>query len=132
KTVRLATVHFKISRRKGSVSAHGEQTLMPGLALNIIVKNEESNLRRALESVASCVDEIVIVDTGSTDNTVEVARSYGAKVLAFEWSDDFSAARNCAIENTESPWILTLDADEYLLPDDQAKLKKLKQTFSSP
>jgi len=102
------------------------------IALNMIVKNEAKHLGKALQSVADCVDEIVIVDTGSEDNTLQIAESFGAKVIEFDWIDDFAAARNCAIGNSTSDWILTLDADEYLLPEAQLKLKQLKQELTSP
>ena len=68
---------------------------------------------RSLDSVKGCVDEIVVVDTGSTDNTIEVAKSYGAKVFESPWNNDFSTPRNMALENATGDWIIFLDADEY-------------------
>lgn len=87
----------------------------PKLSLCAIVKNEAKNLPRCLNSVKNYVDEIVVVDTGSTDGTPEIALSYGAKVKHFQWCDDFSAARNYAISQASGDWILMLDADEELV-----------------
>ncbi|WP_275425426.1 glycosyltransferase family 2 protein [Bacillus sp. CGMCC 1.16541] len=78
----------------------------------MIVRNEERHLARCLSSVQSIVEEIVIVDTGSTDNTVSIAKSFGAQVFKVAWEHDFSAARNLALSKCTQPWILVLDADE--------------------
>jgi tetratricopeptide (TPR) repeat protein len=86
------------------------------LSVCLITKNEEKNLARALRSVAGVADEIIVADTGSTDKTVEIARSVGATVCAFTWVDDFSAARNYSFEQSRGDWIFWLDADEELLP----------------
>ena len=80
-----------------------------------MVKNEQDNLPRSLESLKSQVDEIVIVDTGSTDDTIKIAKSYKAKILTTVWQDDFSTPRNLAIDNATGDWIIFLDADEYFL-----------------
>lgn len=84
------------------------------LSLSMIVKDEEQVIERLLKNVAPFVDEIVIVDTGSTDNTVEICKRYGAKVYHFNWIDDFSAARNEALSHCTCDWILWLDADDVL------------------
>ncbi len=84
------------------------------ISLCMIVKDEEENLPRCLQSVKSVVDEIVIADTGSTDRSKEIAASFGAKIFSFEWRDDFSAARNFSLQNASGKWILWLDADEAL------------------
>ena len=78
-----------------------------------MVKNEENNLPRSLESIKPAVDEIIIVDTGSTDKTVEIAESYDAKIIKTTWKDDFSTPRNMAIDSATGDWIIFLDADEY-------------------
>lgn len=80
-----------------------------------IVKNEAENLRKSLESVKSAVDEIVVVDTGSQDNTVEVAQSLGAKLFFYQWNDHFADARNFALAQVETPWVIFLDADEAFM-----------------
>jgi glycosyltransferase involved in cell wall biosynthesis len=87
--------------------------LKPKLSLAMIVKNEARCLARCLRSIRTAVDEIVVVDTGSTDRTVEIARDFGANILHFDWVNDFSAARNFAIGGVKGDWILVLDADEY-------------------
>ncbi len=84
------------------------------VSLCMIVKNEEKFLERCLQSVVNIVDEIIVVDTGSTDLTVEIAQNNNAKVFHFQWINDFSAARNYAIDKAISDYILILDADEYL------------------
>lgn len=87
------------------------------ISLAMIVKNEASRLGSCLESVKALVDEIIIVDTGSTDSTLQVARQYTNKVYLYEWQGDFSAARNFAIAQATGDWLLSLDADETLLCD---------------
>lgn len=98
---------------------------MPAITLSMIVKNEEKYLRDCLESVKDVVDEIVIVNTGSTDSTLDIAREYNAKIFDFEWINDFSAARNFALSKSTGNWILYLDADERLTKTSQAELKKI-------
>ena len=83
------------------------------LSLAMIVKNEARCLARCLGSIRAVVDEIIVADTGSTDDTVKIAGEYGAKVARFAWINDFAAARNFALEQCAGEWILALDADEY-------------------
>jgi glycosyltransferase involved in cell wall biosynthesis/FMN phosphatase YigB (HAD superfamily)/predicted Zn-dependent protease len=92
------------------------------LSLCLIVKNEERFLARCLQSVHGLAAQIVVVDTGSTDRTVAIAREHGAEVHDFVWGDDFSAARNAALEHATGDWILMLDADEELSADGREKL----------
>lgn len=94
------------------------------LSLCMIVKNEAGNLPRCLESVQGIVDEMVVLDTGSTDSTPEIARSFGAKVHHFAWCNDFSAARNKALKFVSGDWVLVLDADERLVPSIVPLLKR--------
>jgi tetratricopeptide (TPR) repeat protein len=85
----------------------------PQLSLAMIVKNEARCLARCLQSIRSIVDEVVIADTGSTDDTVNIAKNFGAKILHFDWVNDFSAARNYSLGQATGDWILVLDADEF-------------------
>lgn len=94
------------------------------LTLCMIVRNEEARLGRCLESVRGVVDEIVVVDTGSEDTTVEVAKSYGARVGFFEWCDDFSAARNASLQMATGDWIMWLDADDILPPESHGPIRQ--------
>ena len=87
---------------------------MKTLSICMIVKNEEELLARCLNSVKDLVDEIVIVDSGSTDKTLQIAKSFGAKIFYFEWCNDFSKARNFAFSKATSDYILWLDADDVM------------------
>jgi len=96
------------------------------LSLCLIVKNEERNLPRCLDSVRHLAGEIIVVDTGSTDATPQIAAAYGAKVLPFDFGTvDFAAARNYAISHAEGRWVLMLDADETLEPMGLSSIEKL-------
>jgi glycosyltransferase involved in cell wall biosynthesis len=96
------------------------------ISLCVIAKNEERTLARALDSAQGWVAEIVVVDTGSTDATPEIARSYGAQVVPFDFTVvDFAAARNRAIACAKSPWILMLDADETLDAESAPRMEEL-------
>ncbi len=87
------------------------------LSLCMIVKDEAANLPRCLDSVQGLVDEMVILDTGSSDETIAIATQYGARVDRGEWQHDFAAARNQTLERATGDWILVLDADESLVPE---------------
>lgn len=95
------------------------------ISLCMIVKNEERMLGRCLDSAKDCVDEIIIVDTGSEDNTIDIAQQFGAKIIHYAWNDDFAAARNYGLEQAKGSWILYLDADEELEPGCCQRLKAL-------
>ncbi|MGR3301369.1 MAG: tetratricopeptide repeat-containing glycosyltransferase family 2 protein [Candidatus Scalindua sp.] len=95
------------------------------ISLCMIVKNEEEFLPRCLNSVANIVDEIIIVDTGSTDRTVEIAKSFGAKVFKHPWEGDFSKARNYSLKYATCDWILILDADCEVDKNDAHKFKEV-------
>ncbi len=97
---------------------------MPTLSLSMIVKNEAAHLPRCLASVRDLVDEMVVVDTGSTDETVRIAESFGARVGHVPWTGDFSAARNASLKLCTGDWILVLDADEAVDPLDHPILRK--------
>jgi glycosyltransferase involved in cell wall biosynthesis/tetratricopeptide (TPR) repeat protein len=93
------------------------------LSVCLIVKNEEQFLAQCLKSVRSLAWQIVVVDTGSTDRTVEIAKEFGAEIYSFAWNDDFAAARNAALEHATGDWILILDADEELPEAQHEKLR---------
>jgi len=86
----------------------------PSIGAGLIVKNESENLRRVVESLKNCVDEVYITDTGSSDDTVEIAKGLGCKVSYFEWVDDFSAARNFNDTQIKTDFSLFIDADDVL------------------
>ncbi len=96
----------------------------------MIVKNEEETLERCLQSVGDVVDQIIIVDTGSKDQTKEVAGKWTPHFFDFAWIDDFAAARNFSFSKATMDYILWLDADDILLPEDSQKLTHLKQYMS--
>jgi len=97
----------------------------PTISLCMIAKNEEKNLSNCLNSVKDITDEIIIVDTGSTDKTREIAKKFNAKVYDFKWVDDFSAARNESLKHATKDWVLVLDADEILDEESKKAIKGL-------
>lgn len=99
------------------------------ISLCMIVKNEEKILARCLDSVAMLADEIIIVDTGSTDATKEIAGRYTEHVYDFQWIDDFSAARNFAFSKASMEYIYSADADEVLSAENREKFRLLKETL---
>ena len=99
---------------------------MATISLCMIVRNEEAVLARCLDSVKAAVDEIVIVDTGSTDATKEIAARYTGRIYDFAWIDDFSAARNASFAKARMEFTMWLDADDVLLPQDLEELLRLK------
>ncbi len=99
---------------------------MASISLCMIVKNEEAVLGRCLASTAGFADEIVIIDTGSTDRTKEIAREYTEKVYDFSWRDDFASARNFAFSKGSKEYLFWLDADDVIPEGELGKLKKLK------
>ena len=90
-----------------------------------IVKNNADELKISIESLKHAADEIIVVDTGSTDKTVEVAESLGAKVFFREWDDDFSAPRNLAISKASGDWIIFLDSDEYFTDETKKNIRPI-------
>ncbi|MBF8984568.1 glycosyltransferase [Lutibacter sp. B2] len=95
------------------------------LSLCMIVKNAEKELGRCLESAKDIVDEMIIVDTGSMDHTVKIAKNYGAKVFYFKWNDNFSDARNFSLEKATGDWILVMDSDEEMVNCDRDQVNEL-------
>jgi len=98
---------------------------MASISLCIITKDNASTLARCLASARSLVDEIILVDTGSTDATKSIAQEYGAKIFDFVWTDNFSEAKNEALSKATGDWILNLDADETLASSDLPRLRAL-------
>jgi tetratricopeptide (TPR) repeat protein len=115
----------------GGESPAGIVRLKPDLlqrarvSLTMIVRDEEKNLSHCLESVRGVFDEIVVLDTGSKDRTVEIARSFGARVFDFVWVDDFAAARNAALARATGDYAFWLDADDLIEPPERTKLEAL-------
>jgi tetratricopeptide (TPR) repeat protein len=95
------------------------------VSLCMIVKNEEQHLAKCLMSIKPIVDEMIVVDTGSTDRTRNIATALGAKVYDYQWKNDFSEARNYSLSKASGDWILVLDADEVVSPLDYATLRKI-------
>lgn len=138
----MLQAHFhariKLAEKKGRKDAAAQKhlaqieqilpttTVLVGVSLTacLIVKNEEGNLRRCLDSLKGTADEIVVIDTGSTDATVQIAESFGAKIGHFAWTNDFAQARNESLKLATGDWILWIDADEELTADSKANLEK--------
>lgn len=97
----------------------------------VIVRNEAKNLPKWLESMKVFADELIVVDTGSTDETVQIAEAAGAKVYHFEWIDDFAAAKNYAIERATGSWLTFLDADEYFAATDAGKVRGCAEAYDA-
>ncbi|WP_445147973.1 tetratricopeptide repeat-containing glycosyltransferase family 2 protein [Baekduia sp. Peel2402] len=120
---------LRLLRTLGPRAQKAAQKAVPAtdqtVSLCMIVKDEEAMLPQCLASVAEFVDELIIVDTGSTDRTVEIAESYGATILHHEWDGDFAAARNVGLEAASSDWLMYLDADEVLVDGEGPRLREL-------
>ena len=101
------------------------------ISLCMIVKNEEAVLEHCLKSTKGIFDEIIIVDTGSTDNTLKIACKFTKKIFHFDWVDDFSKARNYAFSFASSQYIMWLDADDVILEEDRKKILQLKKKLST-
>jgi len=101
----------------------------PGLSVCMIVKNESANIADALACFVSFADEIIVVDTGSMDNTKEIAARFTSKIYDFEWIDDFAAARNFAMSKAVKSYQLWVDADDRITPENQGHIESLKSHF---
>lgn len=110
----------RAARRKNRTVLDG-----PKISLCMIVRDEEKHLQRCIRSVRAVVDEIIVVDTGSTDGTVGIARTLDARIFHYQWNDDFSEARNYSIEQASGDWILVLDADEQIADRDSGRIRAL-------
>ena len=103
----------------------------PTLSLCMIARNEESHLSRCLAGIRKMVEEIIVVDTGSDDRTIDIARAFGARVFEMQWQNDFAGARNYSLAQASGDWILVLDADEVIAPKDAEQIRSvIKQTSS--
>ncbi|HET9074869.1 MAG TPA: glycosyltransferase [Solirubrobacteraceae bacterium] len=117
---------FELSRRAERVAATARPATGLRLSLCMIVRNEEEMLGRCLAAAAPAVDEIIIVDTGSEDRTIEIAHEYGALVIERPWTGSFAEARNASVDAATGDWILYLDADEVLVEADAEALRRLR------
>jgi len=107
---------------------NNSQDNRPTLSVCMIARDEADFLRRCLDGVRDQADQIVVVDTGSSDDTLDVARRAGAVVAEFEWVDDFAQARNCSLDIATGDWILVLDCDEVVAPSDWLQIHKTLAT----
>ena len=98
---------------------------MKTLALSMIVRNAAAELRECLESARGVVEEMVVADTGSTDETIAVAEQCSARVISLPWTNDFAEARNRALDEVKSDWVLVLDADERLDATTAGQIRRL-------
>lgn len=114
-----------LGRRARAVAARARPAAGLTISLCMIVRDEEQMLGRCLAAAAPAVDEIVIVDTGSRDRTIEIARSFGARVIEWPWNGSFADARNVSFDAATGDWMMYLDADEVLVADDVARLRGL-------
>jgi len=102
---------------------------MVTFSLCMIVKDEEPVLARCIQSVHGIFDEIIIVDTGSTDNTKQIARQFTKRIYNFEWVDDFAKARNFSFSKSTKDFIMWLDADDIITDENREKILQLKNTL---
>lgn len=98
------------------------------ISLGLIVRDVETTIERCLSTFKECVDEIVVVDTGSKDNSLEIIKKFTDKIYHFTWINDFSAARNLSFEKCNSDFIFWVDGDDYILPADIKKVNELDYT----
>src|SRR6185503_13846025 len=121
----VAAVLPGLARRAERCAAAAQPVAGLTLSLCMIVRDEEEMLPRSLAAVRDAVDEIIVVDTGSTDRTIEIARSFGAKVIEREWTGSFADARNASFDAATGDWVMFLDADEVLVADDAQRLREI-------
>jgi glycosyltransferase involved in cell wall biosynthesis len=121
----VAAVLPGLARRAERVAAAAQPVKGLTLSLCMIVRDEAEMLPRSLAAVRDAVDEIIVVDTGSVDRTVEIARSFGAKVIEREWTGSFADARNASFDAATGDWVMFLDADEVLVADDDQRLREV-------
>jgi len=130
---RMLAAALNIRARLGPMSIPAKPKPGGSVSLCMIVKNEQGHLARCLRSVKPLVDEMIVVDTGSSDHTPDIARIFGAKVFEFPWKNDFSKARNFSLSKATGDWILVLDADETISVKDYEVFRRiLKLSQSRP
>jgi len=117
----------QLAPRALQIAARAQPARGQRLSLCMIVRDEQEMLPGCLASLEDAVDEMVVVDTGSTDATVEIARSFGARVIFHPWSGSFAEARNVSLEAATGDWLICLDADEVLVREDVALLRSLTE-----
>ncbi len=122
---------LEIRSKIGAKTIHRTSKSKGTLSLCMIVKNEEENIGKCLASVKPVVDEMIVVDTGSTDRTIDIATAFGAQVYNFEWTDNFAEARNFSLSKATGDWILILDADEVISSQDHISLMNIVSKRSS-
>ena len=124
----LAKFERALQPNAGGVDAdEGAPPALYTLSCCIIVRNGTTTFDRCLGSVVDVVDEICVVDTGSDDNSIEIAQRYGARIERVPWCDDFSAARNRSLDMATSDWVVWMDADDYMLPEDRGRLDRARR-----
>jgi tetratricopeptide (TPR) repeat protein len=119
----MAALHLRRKLGPKEISCSSKQKASTSLCM--IIKDEEQNIGKCLLNLKNLADEMIVVDTGSSDRTKVLAGIFGAKVFDFEWNNDFSAARNYSISQATGDWILIMDADEIISPGDFASLKNM-------
>jgi tetratricopeptide (TPR) repeat protein len=122
---RRAAAAHALAARAAAVARRAKPAAGLTLSVVMIVKDEEEMLPGCLEPLAGSVDEIVVVDTGSSDRTREIAESFGAKVVEFPWNGSFADARNASLDAASGDWVMYVDADEHLVAEDAPKLREL-------
>jgi tetratricopeptide (TPR) repeat protein len=123
---------LKIREHLGPMRLPPEPKSGGSVSLCVITKNEEHRLARCLASAKPFADEIIVVDTGSIDATKDLAKAMGARVYDFEWEDDFSKARNFSLSKASGDWVLVLDADEAISPQDRGRFPALTKSVPTP
>jgi GT2 family glycosyltransferase/radical SAM superfamily enzyme YgiQ (UPF0313 family)/Tfp pilus assembly protein PilF/cyclopropane fatty-acyl-phospholipid synthase-like methyltransferase len=121
----ILSAGLEVRKRIGVLKIVKSKSRRATLSLCMIVKNEESHLAKCLMSVKPVIDEMILVDTGSSDRTKSIAAALGARVFDYPWTNDYSEARNYSLSKATGDWVLVLDADEVISPSDQPNLLKL-------
>ena len=120
---------MKVTTDNPRIFKKRRESIMPELVVLILAKNEEKNIADVIENAQRCSKEIIIIDSGSTDNTVGLAEALGARVVFRAWDNDFAAQRNFALSQTDAEWVLYLDADERLNAD---LISAIKSKMTNP